>query len=51
MTNLVVGHEGRTYRQMNGAQIRRWVMAALMIFLGLSGPALGYIRAVEPNAD
>lgn len=54
MANLVMDHEEREHRHLSGAafaQIGRWLMAALMIFLGLSVPALCYIKAVEPHAD
>jgi hypothetical protein len=54
MAHLVMDHEERGHRNSSGAifaQIGRWLMAALMIFLGLSGPALCYIKAVEPPAD
>lgn len=51
MTNLVMNHEDREHRNLGFAQIGRWLMAALMIFLGLSGPALCYIKAIEPHAD
>lgn len=51
MTNLVMDREEREHRSLGVAQVSRWLMAALMIFLGLSGPALCYIKAVEPHAD
>jgi len=52
MVNLVMHHEEREHLNSTVvAQIGRWLMTALMIFLGLSGPALGYIKAVEPQAD
>jgi len=54
MANLVMEHAERDQRHASGtvfAQIRHWLMAVLMIFLGLSGPALCYIKAVEPRAD
>lgn len=54
MANLVMDHAERDQGHVSGAafaQVGRWLMAALMIFLGLSGPALCYIKAVEPPAD
>lgn len=52
MVDLAMHHEEREYSNSTAlARIGRWLMAALMIFLGLSGPALGYIKAVEPQAD
>lgn len=54
MANLAVDHDGREHRHLSGDvfhQIGRWLMAALMIFLGLSGPGLCYIKAVEHHAD
>jgi len=51
MVNLVMHHEEREHVNSTLPQIGRWLMTVLMIFLGLSGPALGYIKAVEPQAD
>ncbi|MHB1217455.1 MAG: hypothetical protein ACYC1L_04550 [Alphaproteobacteria bacterium] len=51
MTNLAMDHEERAQRNLSIAQVGRWLMAVLMIFLGLSGPALCYIKAVEPHVD
>jgi hypothetical protein len=54
MADLVMDHAEREPQRMNNAafaRIGRWLMAALMIFLGLSGPALCYIKALEPHAD
>lgn len=51
MTNLAMDHEEHEHRILSVAQVGRWLMAALMIFLGLSGPALCYIKAVEPHSD
>ncbi len=53
MVNLVMDEE-REHRHFNStafAQIGRWLMTVLIIFLGLSGPALCYIKAVEPPAE
>lgn len=54
MANLVMDHAEREHRHPNNtafARIERWLMTALMIFLGLSGPALCYIKALEPHGD
>lgn len=51
MTNLAMDDEERARPNLSIAQVGRWLMTALMIFLGLSGPALCYIKAVEPHAD
>lgn len=53
MANLVMSQEENVDRALPGDIFHRvgvWAFAVLMIFLGLSGPALGYIRAVEPPA-
>ena len=52
MVDLAMHHEEREHSDGKAfVQIGRWLMTALMIFLGLSGPALGYIKAIEPQAD
>ena len=52
MVDLAMHHEEREHSDSTAlAQIGRWLMTALMIFLELSGPALGYIKAVEPQAE
>ncbi len=50
MANLVMSHEERDDRTTGDIfhHAGNWLFAVLMIFLGLSGPSLGYIKAVEP---
>ncbi len=53
MANLVMSHEERDDRTATDDIFHyagNWLFAVLMIFLGLSGPSLGYIKAVEPPA-
>lgn len=53
MSNIIMDHEhdGRALSQPALTQIGRWLLTVLVIFLGLSGPSLGYIKALEPSAD
>lgn len=55
MVNLTLDHDGHQSHDLSGEVFRRigrGLLGVLMVFLGLSGPALCYMKAVEqPHTD